>query len=66
MYFMKGGFLWVDDFWGPRAWSQWTEEIGRVLPPKDYPVIDIPRDHPIMHTLYDVKQVPQVSSIQFW
>ena len=24
------------------------------------------RDHPIMHTLYDVKEVPQVSSINFW
>lgn len=66
MYFMKGGFLWVDDFWGARAWSQWTEEIGRVLPPKDYPIIDIPPDHPIMHTLYDLKKIPQVSSIQFW
>ena len=66
MYFMKGGFLWVDDFWGNRAWSQWTEELARVLPPKDYPIIDIPKDHPIMHTLYDLKEVPQVSSIQFW
>ena len=24
------------------------------------------RDHPIMHTLYNVKEVPQVSSINFW
>src|SRR5438552_93999 len=23
-------------------------------------------DHPIMHTLYDVKEIPQVSSINFW
>ena len=65
-YFLKGGFLWVDDFWGSRAWAQWEREIGRVLPPAEFPIFDIPRDHPIMHTLYNVKEVPQVSSINFW
>jgi len=65
-YLLKGGFLTVDDFWGSQAWDQWSEEIGRVLPPGQYPMIDIPHDHPIMHLLYDVQQVEQVSSIQFW
>jgi hypothetical protein len=65
-YLLKGGFLYVDDFWGTEAWEQWTYELGRVLPPHNYPIIDIPRDHTIMHTLYDVKDVPQVSSINFW
>ena len=23
-YLLKGGFLWVDDFWGSRAWGQWA------------------------------------------
>lgn len=65
-FFLKGGFLYVDDFWGSRAWDQWTREIGRVLPPNRYPIFRIPLDHPIMHTLYDVKKIEQVSSIQFW
>ena len=65
-YLLKGGFLTVDDFWGTPAWEQWAEEIGRVLPPSQYPIIDIPRDHVIMHELYDVHEVEQVSSIQFW
>jgi len=65
-YFQKGGFLWVDDFWGSHAWQVWTEQIGRILPPGEYPIVDIPADHPIMHTLYDVKEVPHVSSINFW
>ena len=26
-YLLKGGFLWVDDFWGDEAWWQWVEEI---------------------------------------
>jgi hypothetical protein len=65
-YLLKGGFLYVDDFWGTLAWEQWSSEIGRVLPPHKYPIVDIPRDHPILHTLYDVKEVPQVPSINQW
>jgi len=65
-YLLKGGFLIVDDFWGTRAWEQWTAELGRALPPSQFPVVDIPADHPIMHALYDVKEVEQVSSINFW
>src|SRR5688500_452390 len=30
-YLLKGGFLWVDDFWGEAAWDQWVDEISRVL-----------------------------------
>lgn len=65
-YLLKGGFLVVDDFWGTEAWEQWASEIGRVLPPHKYPIVDIPADHPVMHTLYDVKEVEQVSNIRFW
>jgi hypothetical protein len=65
-YLLKGGFLWVDDFWGSRAWDVWLRELSKVLPPEHYPVTDIPMTHPIMHTLYDVKRIPQVSSISHW
>jgi hypothetical protein len=65
-YLLKGGFLMVDDFWGTRAWARWADEIGRVLSPGEYPIFDIPLDHPIRHTLYDVGDIQQVSSIQFW
>jgi hypothetical protein len=65
-YFRKGGFLWVDDFWGSWAWDQWVEAIGRVLPPGEFPIFDVPLTHPIMHTLYDVKEKVQVPAISFW
>jgi hypothetical protein len=65
-YLLKGGFLYVDDFWGSEAWDQWAEEIARVLPPSQFPIFDIPADHAIMRTLYDVKTIEQVSSIQYW
>ena len=65
-YLLKGGFLWVDDFWGSYAWERWVEQIGQVLPPHRYPIVDVPLDDPIMHTLYDVKRMPQVPAISFW
>ena len=65
-YLLKGGFLWVDDFWGPRAWNRWVAEIGRVLPPSIYPIVDAGPTHPICNGLHDVAQIPQISSIRFW
>ena len=32
-YLLKGGFLWVDDFWGEYAWQHWVGECGRCCPP---------------------------------
>jgi hypothetical protein len=65
-YLLKGGFLWVDDFWGSAAWTWWVSEFSRVLPPGEFPIVDIPISHPIMHSVYDVKDFLQVSSINFW
>lgn len=63
-YLLKGGFLWVDDFWGSAAWAQWTREIRRALP--EFPIVDVPDDHPIRHQLYWVKELPQVTNINSW
>lgn len=65
-YLRKGGFLWVDDFWGPYAWEQWAAEIGKVLPPGQYPIVDIPITDPIHHGMFDITEVPQVPSIQHY
>jgi hypothetical protein len=63
-YLLKGGFLWVDDFWGTRAWEQWAQQITRVLP--EFKIVDIPLDHPLLNYVYHVKKIPQVPSIQYW
>ncbi len=65
-YFLKGGFLWVDDFWGSQAWRQWSTEIAKVLPPTDYPILDVPLDDPMLHDQFEVMKVPQITNIQFW
>ena len=65
-YLRKGGFLWVDDFWGVRAWNVWVDEISRILPPSEFPIQDVPQDHPLWRTLFEVRELPQIPSISHW
>ncbi len=63
-YLLKGGFLWVDDFWGTPAWENWSKEIHKALP--EYPIVDVPQDHPVRHMMFDVPKLIQVTNINFW
>lgn len=65
-YLLKGGFLWVDDFWGEYAWAIWDSQIRKVLPSGTYPYQDLPLDHPIFHQVFTVSRVPQIPSIGAW
>jgi Domain of unknown function (DUF4159) len=65
-FFQKGGFLWTDDAWGSIAWANWVEQIARVLPPGEFPLVDVPITHPMLHVLYNVTSIPQVPNIGFW
>jgi len=65
-YLLKGGFLWVDDFWGDAAWEQWSGEIARVLPPSEYPIEDVSLADPIFRSQFTVTRVPQITNIGFW
>lgn len=65
-YLLRGGFLMVDDFWGDHAWDNWEYEIAQVLPPDEYPIVDIPLDHELFHIVFDVTEVPQVPSIRYY
>ncbi len=65
-YLQKGGFLWADDFWGTYAWEVFASEFAKVLPTGQYPIQDLPLDHPIFRTMFEVKRVPQIPSINHW
>ncbi len=65
-YLLKGGFLWVDDFWGERAWAIFADQMGRVLPTARYPIVDLPIEHPIFHSQMPLTTMPQIPSINFW
>jgi len=47
-------FLWADEFWGDYAFDHWMNEIRKALPSADFPLADVPIDHPLFHVLYDV------------
>jgi hypothetical protein len=63
-YLLKGGFLWVDDFWGTRAWEQWSSQIHKALP--EYRIVDVPPDHGLLNQMFRIKEVQQVTNINFW
>jgi hypothetical protein len=65
-YLLKGGFLWADDFWGSYAWEHFAGEIGKVLPTGQYPIRDLPLDHPLFRSQFVVTKVPQIPSINHW
>ena len=65
-YLVKGGFLWADDFWGEFAWDFFESQLRRALPRREFPIIDLPLDHPLFHELMAVNHIPQIPSINAW
>ena len=65
-YLLKGGFLWVDDFWGSYAWNHWASQIRKVVAPPDYPIVDLPPEHPLFNVQFRVAKTPQITNIGFW
>ena len=60
-YLLAGGFLMIDDFWGSWEWANFETEIRRVLP--EYQIVEVPLDHPIFNTVYNIKEIVQVPNI---
>lgn len=60
-YLYNGGFLMVDDFWGPHEWDNFYQEIKRVFPDRE--PRELPLDHPIFQIPYKLSKKPQVPSI---
>jgi hypothetical protein len=60
-YLLAGGFLMVDDFWGTYQWMNFEQEIKRVLP--EYPIVELPMDHPVFATMYEIKEIIQVPTV---
>lgn len=51
-YFLRGGFMMVDDFWGQAEWDGVEAAMRQVFP--EFEIQDIPRSHPIFHAVYDI------------
>jgi Domain of unknown function (DUF4159) len=57
-YLLRGGFFMCDDFWGEREWAVFQASMSRVLPGR--PIVDIPGDDAIFHTVFDLSNRYQV------
>lgn len=60
-YLLAGGFVMVDDFWGTAEWYNFEAEIQRVLP--EYPIVEIPLEHPLFASVYQMREVLQVPNV---
>ena len=53
-YLRRGGYLVVDDFWGPEQWDVFRQTMQRVLP--DEPISNLSDTDSVMHVLYDIQE----------
>ena len=51
-YLLRGGFFMADDFHGSEEQAYFENTMKMVFPER--PIVDIPNDDPIFHTLYDL------------
>jgi hypothetical protein len=65
-YLLKGGFLWVDDFWGDVAWRNWENQIAKALHPSEYPIVDLTVAHPMFRMLFPISTLPQIPNVGLW
>jgi hypothetical protein len=62
-YLLRGGFLMVDDFHGTAEWENFMEGMRRVFPER--PVMELPDDDQIFHSIYDLDDRFQVPGAQY-
>lgn len=62
-YLKRGGFWMLDDFWGTFEWSNFETEMKKVFP--ELQIQDIPIEHPIFHTAFDIEKIIQVPNIGY-
>ena len=61
-YLLRGGFLVVDDFFGPDDWEVFRLTMERVFPGR--PIVEIEDDHAMMRVLYDIKERVQIPGLR--
>ncbi|MCZ6617550.1 MAG: DUF4159 domain-containing protein [Gammaproteobacteria bacterium] len=62
-YLKNGGFLWADDFWGDAEWASLERFMRVVLPGNRWR--EVPMDHPIFHTVFEMEEMPQIPARSF-
>lgn len=62
-HLLNGGFLMIDDFWGDEEWENTRRQMVKIFP--DRPITELELDHPIYSTVFQLKEKPQVPSIEY-
>jgi hypothetical protein len=62
-YLDRGGFFMCDDFHGTEEWAVFIASMNRVFPDRE--IVDIPKDDPIFHTVYNLDDKYQVPGEQY-
>jgi hypothetical protein len=57
-YLLRGGFLYLDDFWGPDEFASFNETMSRVFPDRE--IVEIENKDQIFHTVYDLNDRYQI------
>jgi Domain of unknown function (DUF4159) len=57
-YLLRGGFLYLDDFWGPDEWARFEVSMHAVFP--DRPIVEIDNSDAIFHTVYNLDDRYQI------
>ena len=53
-YLLRGGFFMADDLHGTVEWQVFEERIKKAFP--DRPIVEIPDNDPIFHTMFDLDE----------
>jgi hypothetical protein len=57
-YMLRGGFIIIDDLWGPSHWQDFLVELVKIFPENNLERMDA--SHPIFHCFFDVDNIKQV------
>ncbi len=57
-YMLRGGFVMLDDFWGPEHWQDFLVELAKIFPERQPRKLTL--SHPIFHCFYDIDEITQV------
>ncbi|NNK95252.1 MAG: DUF4159 domain-containing protein, partial [Desulfobacterales bacterium] len=57
-YMLRGGFVMLDDFWGPEHWQDFLIELAKIFPERTPRKLEL--SHPIFHCFFDIDEIRQV------
>ncbi|MBF0280516.1 MAG: DUF4159 domain-containing protein [SAR324 cluster bacterium] len=57
-YMLRGGFVMLDDFWGPEHWNDFLIELAKIFPDRELHQLET--RHPIFHSFFDIDKIVQV------